>query len=299
MDKQAAVAPLTLTADQANVLFHDGEKIVCLDRKDGRRAGVGPRARGASRCRSRSGPRWSSTRTWSCSRAATGSMNGLSLADGKTLWTAKHPRSGHASPEDLLVVQGLVWSGEIANGADTGIFTGRDLHTGQVKIQFPPDVDTYWFHHRCYRAKATDKYLLTSRTGIEFIDPATKHWEPHHWVRGGCLYGIMPGNGLVYAPPHSCGCYLESKLYGFNALAADTPSRRLPAKIADEGRLETGGGRRMRVARRKRGAGERQATLPATRPHFPSPKPPARPTGRPTATTQPAAAPRRRPCRQN
>jgi hypothetical protein len=37
-------------------------------------------------------------------------------------------------------------------------------------VQFPPDVDIYWFHHRCYRPKATDRYLLPSRTGIEFVD---------------------------------------------------------------------------------------------------------------------------------
>ena len=39
--------------------------------------------------------------------------------------------------------------------------------------RFPPNVDTYWFHHRCYIAKATDNFLMPSRTGIEFIDPET------------------------------------------------------------------------------------------------------------------------------
>ncbi|NQT86789.1 PQQ-like beta-propeller repeat protein, partial [bacterium] len=29
-----------------------------------------------------------------------------------------------------------------------------------------------------------------------------------------------PCNGLIYAPQHPCACYLESKLHGFNALAA-------------------------------------------------------------------------------
>jgi outer membrane protein assembly factor BamB len=58
-----------------------------------------------------------------------------------------------------------------------------------------------------------------SRTGIEFVDIRNKHWVPHHWVRGACLYGVMPANGLVYAPQHPCACYLEAKLSGFNALA--------------------------------------------------------------------------------
>jgi outer membrane protein assembly factor BamB len=167
-------------------------------------------------------------------------MSALSADTGITLWTSEHPRSGHNSPEDLLVVGGLVWSGEIAVGKNSGVFTGRDLYTGQVKNQFPPDVDTYWFHHRCYRAKATDRWLLPSRTGIEFVDFQNKNWKIHHWVRGGCLYGIMPCNGLVYAPPHSCGCYLDAKLYGFNALAPESKTRKVPKNVPDADRLERG-----------------------------------------------------------
>ena len=91
------------------------------------------------------------------------------------------------------------------------MFTGRDPRTGEVKKQFPPTVDTYWFHHRCYIAKATDRFLLPSRTGIEFVDFGTEQWDINHSVRGGCLYGVMPCNGLVYAPPHDCFCYPEAK----------------------------------------------------------------------------------------
>ena len=32
------------------------------------------------------------------------------------------------------------------------------------------------------------------------------------------LYGVMPANGLVYAGPHDCACYPETKLYGLNAM---------------------------------------------------------------------------------
>jgi outer membrane protein assembly factor BamB len=168
------------------------------------------------------------------------SMTAVSAETGRTLWTANHPRSGHQSPEDLLVVDGLVWSGAIAGGSDSGIFKGLDAHTGQVKKQFPPDVDTYWFHHRCYPSKATDQFILTSRTGIEFIDYQKETWLPHHWVRGGCLYGILPSNGLIYAPPHSCGCYLEAKLCGFNAMAPESAALRELRKAGEEGRLERG-----------------------------------------------------------
>jgi len=169
------------------------------------------------------------------------SMYALSAETGETLWTAEHPESGYKSAEDLLVVQGLVWLPETTVGSLLGTMIGRDVHTGEVKKEFPPDVETHWFHHRCHRAKATEKYLLTSRTGIEFVDPRTEHWECHHWVRGGCLYGIMPANGMVYNPPHPCACYLEAKLYGFNALAPASPARqRLLSAASERDRLERG-----------------------------------------------------------
>ena len=62
----------------------------------------------------------------------------------------------------------------------------------------------------------------------------------NHWVRGGCLYGVMPANGLIYNPAHPCSCYAEAKLNGFTALAAARPSGVLPEKIPVEGRLERG-----------------------------------------------------------
>ncbi|MBM3890644.1 MAG: hypothetical protein FJ388_16140, partial [Verrucomicrobia bacterium] len=76
---------------------------------------------------------------------------------------------------------------------------------------------------------ATDRFIITSRTGTEFVDLAAKTWDLNHWVRGACLYGIMPANGMIYNGPHPCGCYLESKLFGFNALA---PAAR--ARVSDE-----------------------------------------------------------------
>ena len=238
--KDAAVAPLTLAADSRGVYFHDGQKLVCLDRKSGesiwRSEPIG-RREPIPACFGPSLVVWQDVVLFA---GGDRSMTAVSAQTGKTLWTAKHPRSGHQSPEDLLVVDGLVWSGAIANGSDSGVFTGLDPRTGQVKKEFPPDVKTYWFHHRCYPSKATDRYLLTSRTGIEFIDPRTENWLTHHWVRGGCIYGIMPCNGLVYAPPHSCGCYLEAKLCGFNALAPESATRRVPKQVPDRQRLERG-----------------------------------------------------------
>ena len=81
----------------------------------------------------------------------------------------------------------------------------------------------------------------TNRCGVH-VDLATKKtWDINHWVRGACLYGVMPANGLVYAPPHDCACYPETKLYGLNAMAPKIVERVKPKLTdSDEGRLEKG-----------------------------------------------------------
>jgi len=144
------------------------------------------------------------------------------------------------SLKDLFVVDGLVWTGAIANSRDDGVFTGYDVFTGEKKREFSPDVKVHWFHHRCYPSKATGKYLLAARNGTEFIDLKTERWKPHHWVRGGCIYGVMPCNGMTYAPMDSCGCQMEAKLTGFKALAPG-PIPIIPkASLSAEARLEQG-----------------------------------------------------------
>ena len=238
--KAYPVAPLTLAADGQCVYFHDGEKVVCLNRKNGRQLWSSEPVARRSPIPTCFGPTLVVYQDVVLFSGGNRSMTALSAQTGKTLWTSKHPRSGHQSPEDLLVVDGLVWAGAIAGGRDSGVFTGRDLHTGEVKSQFPPDVKTYWFHHRCYRSKATDRYLLPSRTGIEFVDFRKKNWTTHHWVRGGCIYGIMPCNGLIYAPPHSCACYIEAKLNGFCVLAPESPTPPDLRDASDDDRLERG-----------------------------------------------------------
>jgi outer membrane protein assembly factor BamB len=164
----------------------------------------------------------------------------FSALDGKKLWDAPQPPSGHYSPEDMFVIDGLVYTGSTANVQDDGKFTGRDIHTGKVVVEIPSDVSIYWFHQRCYPSRATEKYIMPSRAGIEFINLEQKHWTVNHYVRGGCIYGIMPSNGLVYAPPHACACYMEAKLNGMSALGSgDKSEPDLNAEAAKD-RLEKG-----------------------------------------------------------
>ncbi|MCB1063270.1 MAG: PQQ-binding-like beta-propeller repeat protein, partial [Verrucomicrobiae bacterium] len=234
------VSPLTLAADNERMYFHDGDKVIALDGKTGKEAWTTEKADRRDVVNFNFGPKLVVTGGKVIFAGGDRKMHTYDATTGKALWEAAHARGGYQSPEDLLVMNGLVWSAALTSGGDDGVFRGIDLNTGEVKAEFPPTVETYWFHHRCYIAKATDRFIMPSRTGIEFVDPKTEQWEIHHWVRGGCLYGVMPCNGLTYAPPHNCACYPEAKLYGFNALApaSEEESKALPDSI--QLRLEKG-----------------------------------------------------------
>lgn len=234
------VAPLTLAANDAHVVFHDGEKVVCVDQRSGEVAWNSEPVTRRKTFTFNFGPRLVTWNDVVLYAGGDGNMVSLDAGTGTELWKARHPNSGYQSPQDLMVLNSLVWCAPTTFGKDSGVFTGRDPRTGEVKKEFKPDVDTYWFHHRCYIAKATDNFLMPSRTGIEFVDPEKEHWDIHHWVRGGCLYGVMPCNGLTYAPPHNCACYPEAKLFGFNALAPYSKTRPVPGEVPEAGRLEKG-----------------------------------------------------------
>ena len=239
-EKKTKVAPLSLSCDGERIFFHDGEKVVCLKGKDGKAVWSSKPAARRRIVTFNFGPRVVVYKDVVLYAGGDRTMKSFDAKTGELLWSAPHDRSGYQSPEDLLIAGGVVWSAPTTRTKDTGVFTGRDPRTGKVVSSFGPKVKTYWFHHRCYLAKATDKFLMPSRTGIEFVDFNKKEWQIHHWVRGGCLYGVMPCNGLLYAPPHNCACYPEAKLYGFNALAPASASRTLPKKITETGRLTRG-----------------------------------------------------------
>jgi outer membrane protein assembly factor BamB len=232
---ESKVAPLSLSASNNKIFFHDGEKVVCLDQKSGELAWKSEPAGRRPNVTFNFGPKMVIYDDIVLFAGGDRTMRALDMKTGEQLWSAPHARGGYQSPEDMLVLNDLVFSAPTTSGKDSGVFTGRDVRTGEVKVEFPPNVETYWFHHRCYIAKATEKFLLPSRTGVEFVDYKTKDWDIHHWVRGGCLYGVMPCNGLLYAPPHNCACYPEAKLYGFNALA---PARKI--EVDNRDRLELG-----------------------------------------------------------
>ena len=238
--KTTKISPLTLSAAESQIFFHDGERIVSLQGRSGDIAWESDPVTRRDAFTFNFGPRMVVYKDVVMYAGGDGKMVSCDLKSGEQLWNASFPNSGYQSPQDLMVVDGLVWLAPLTSGRDSGVYTGRNPRTGEVVKSFAPDVETYWFHHRCYIAKATDNFLMPSRTGIEFVDPDQEHWDINHWVRGGCLYGVMPCNGLTYAPPHNCACYPEAKLFGFNALAPTAPTRPLPVEVTEEGRLEKG-----------------------------------------------------------
>ena len=156
-----------------------------------------------------------------------GEMMAFSAETGEKLWTVPC-HEGFNFPVDVFVAQGRVWSGELAWGRQPGLTKVYDLHTGEVVAERPPDQQVYTIgfgHARCYRNKATTQYVIHGRSGVEFLDMSSNQIIADHWIRGTCQYGILPCNGLLYVPPHSCACYIEAKLNSFNVLAATRESK--------------------------------------------------------------------------
>ncbi|MHC4742494.1 MAG: outer membrane protein assembly factor BamB family protein [Planctomycetota bacterium] len=157
---------------------------------------------------------------------------------GQILWSQPKKYLQHLWFEwkDVFVIDGLAWTWsaelrreKLEGGKSTSAWpataNGYDLHTGKLIKQVPlGKVFKTHHHHRCYRNKATVNYILASRRGTEYIDLKNAQHTVHNWVRGTCHLGMMPANGLQYAPPHPCVCYIEEKLNGFNALAPEIAS---------------------------------------------------------------------------
>lgn len=242
------ILPGTLAVDGDTAYFHNSESVVAVDKKTGTErwvskpvaaidiergipTGYTPKLAVDNGVVAFAGGRGYREHM----KGETLKMVGLRAKDGEILWEVPHYPSGYQSPEDLLVVNKTVLSPfstwlKDKNPKDNHV-VGTDLLTGKLVYDSNPDVeDPVWFiHHRCYPSKATVDYLLMSKEGVEFIDLKTWEWKIHHWVRGECLYGIMPANGLLYAPMHDCACSADMKLNGLNALAA--PKARVPSAI--------------------------------------------------------------------
>jgi len=227
----AGLSALSLCADGDRVFYQKAKDVVCLDLKTGRERWIVSSAPIRVVCKS-------------CVVCGDGkTVTALSVETGQVLWT-QEPLL--CSIRDAFIIDGSLWLGGFKpwqgrkkgkRGPAWGPYfaTQRDLTTGKVLKHIEPEGPRH--HHRCWQNKATDRYIIAGRRGAEFIDLESGDVLWHSWVRGVCRYGVMPCNGLLYAPPHACGCYISAKLEGFHALApASTSEAR--AKAADS--LEKG-----------------------------------------------------------
>ena len=162
-----------------------------------------------------------------------GDLVALDAATGRPLWTGKSLQ-GFCNPGDLFVIGDRIYAGANVSTKQADLSTAVDLRTGQVRSRQPNTGLPVGGHTRCYRNKATERFLVLGGIGVEFVDVTDWSWNANPWVRGTCQYGVMPCNGLLYSPPDSCACQPEARLHGFTAMAPAQASETRAAKAASE-----------------------------------------------------------------
>jgi len=247
-EQTAEIMPRTLAVSNGQVFFQESGDTVCLSAANGKQAWRSPMVAGGStptatpaptdnknqkkakadpQKKARKKPTGGRSMGWTYATLVVQdgvvlSCNGSTIfavdaETGNQLWSgsARTP-FGRTPSVDILVVNGVVWT-------SPGFGEGRELRTGKVVATNDPrdELVTAGHHHRCYRNKATDRFVIEGYRGLEFHDLTGDDHCRNNWIRGVCQYGIMPANGMLYLPPHNCSCYPEAKLYGFWAVKAD------------------------------------------------------------------------------
>ncbi|UCD58339.1 MAG: PQQ-binding-like beta-propeller repeat protein, partial [Candidatus Hydrogenedentota bacterium] len=175
----------------------------------------------------------------------------INAKTGKVLWKKTCGAWGWGSPPDVFGIDNNVWVHEYIPGVQ---FKGSsvvdvksvpyalialDLYSGEETRRIPTtDIFHIGHHHRCYRNKATERFIFTARRGTELTELTSGEQSIHHYLRSECRLGIMPANGLLYATPHPCACYVGVLLKGYHAISAGAPN--LMEKPSEEPRLVRG-----------------------------------------------------------
>ncbi len=162
-----------------------------------------------------------------------GTLYAFDATDGRLMWQSPYGGWVHNTQPNVFVIDGLVWIHEyqetemkgkapLDSGALDYAVVGLDLRTGREKRRCDTrEIFDVAHHHRCYRNKATERFLLTSRRGVEFTEIASSEIALNHWTRGDCHIGVMPSNGMLYTTPHPCSCHIDTKLNGYFCLAPE------------------------------------------------------------------------------
>ncbi len=235
-----AVPTLQLAVDGEQVVYRSGTKLAALNLTDGEPLWKVDSLKGRNRT------------LVACDGVVVlyigNSIAAWDAASGEPLWRQDNipPSAGSESP-DMFVTGGLVWRGMVAvddqlkpiSKSEDAMAVAYDLRTGEKKKQIVVEkLRSPEHHHRCYRNKATDRFIIAGMEGAEFLDLAGDQHGQHNWFRGACKDGIVPANGLLYVPADQCFCQPGAKILGTTAVAAHRPARE--RAVADDRRLERG-----------------------------------------------------------
>jgi outer membrane protein assembly factor BamB len=213
---------LSLAVRGAHAVFQNASHLVCLEKATGKELWRAPRTTSITKPGTPPAVVIGRKAIYSADGKA---LKAFSLKDGKELWSTKSKEGHPVSGPNVFLIQDSVWLDH------TG---GRDPRTGELEKPLGrPRKDTM-SHHRCYRDKATWKYLLLGANGVEFLPLGTQEDISHNFVRGTCQYGIVPCNGLLYVTPDNCECNRSAKLDSYLALAAASkppPAKAAPARL--------------------------------------------------------------------
>ena len=103
-----------------------------------------------------------------------GGLEVFSVADGRPLWTGP----GYAQRFGLFGTGGLIWPGAEVRPERSFVWSpeeitrvGLDPETGKlVRSVSVERLITPGHHYRCYPAKATERFILLPKRGVEFLD---------------------------------------------------------------------------------------------------------------------------------
>jgi len=223
------VVSTTLVADDGKVVCMHADQLTCVDMADGKRLWSKKAAAKAIRSQTAVNP------TVLVHQGVVYTALGRKLtardaATGKEMWSVPCAAAGYRAAATIFIINDLIWDIDTGGepyrpGTDVTkinrYYVGYDLRSGKERKRLPISADHGYaiMHHRCHIPRGSGTNIITSFPGIEFFDVASGKATHDSWIRGACLYGFMPANGLLYTPPHPCACYMQGKLSGFWAVA--------------------------------------------------------------------------------
>jgi len=231
--KAETISPLSLAAKKGKVFYSNYKRIVCLDRKTGKELW---RTEPGQIKENYKIPKAGSL--VALDKVVLYRTNRITAYDTKTgniLWQA--PKDINSS---LFIADGLLWTSifdEKAARSGTKVHRmGLDPLTGEtVREVSVPKLKSPGHHPRCYVPKATERFLMLNKRGIEYLDLTGDEHMRTDWLRAPCIYGSMPANGLTYMAPHQCVCYPGVLLSNFNVMTAHNTQPKSKAKRLQKG----------------------------------------------------------------